>query len=114
MNSRTQCPFALVRHPPDPEGGRARPAARMRPADVHVPEHKMSNIAGVALAPFAMFFRMCRMHPVVAIVVSALAGAVALATGHENWMALLVGFSAVMLIWWDESTIPVAAAGEAD
>jgi hypothetical protein len=33
-------------------------------------------------------------HPVLAIVVSTLAGIIAYATGHENWMAVLVSFGA--------------------
>jgi hypothetical protein len=106
MNSRTQCPVALAPRPPGTEGDPARPAARPRLADVHLPEHRMSNLAGLALAPVALFGRLCRANPVMAILVSALAGILALATGHENWMALLLGFAAVMLIWWDESTIP--------
>ena len=63
----------------------------------------MSSITTFTLAPFAMFFRISYAHPVIAIVVSTLAGILAYATGHENWMALLVSFAAYILIWWDES-----------
>jgi hypothetical protein len=68
----------------------------------------MSSLTSFTLAPFAMFFRISYAHPVIAIVVSTLAGLLAYATGHENWMALLVSFAAYILIWWDESRHPVA------
>lgn len=67
-----------------------------------------SSLTNFALAPFAMFFRISYAHPVIAIVVSTLAGLLAYATGHENWMALLVNFAAYILIWRDESRHPVA------
>jgi hypothetical protein len=63
----------------------------------------LSSLTNFTLAPFAMFFRISYAHPVIAIVVSTMAGILAYATGHENWMALLVSFGAYILIWWDES-----------
>lgn len=63
----------------------------------------LSSLTNFTLAPFAMFFRISYAHPVIAIVVSTLAGLLAYATGHENWMAVLVSFGAYILIWWDES-----------
>lgn len=73
----------------------------------------MSTLTKLTLAPFAAIFRISYAHPVIAIVVSTLAGILALATGHENWMAVLVSFGAYILIWWDESEhraeAPVAA-----
>ena len=73
----------------------------------------MSSLTNLTLAPFAAIFRISYAHPVIAIVVSTLAGILALATGHENWMAVLVSFGAYILIWWDESQhraeAPVAA-----
>jgi len=73
----------------------------------------ISSLTNLALAPFAAVFRISYAHPVIAIIVSTLAGILALATGHENWMAVLVSFGAYILIWWDESQhraeAPVAA-----
>ena len=63
----------------------------------------MSSLTNLTLAPFAAIFRISYAHPVIAIVVSTLAGILAYATGHENWMAVLVSFGAYILIWWDES-----------
>ena len=77
----------------------------------------LSSLTNFTLAPFAMFFRISYAHPVIAIVVSTLAGILAYATGHENWMALLVSFGAYILIWWDESehrAVPDAAPEAAD
>ena len=68
----------------------------------------MNSLTTFTLAPFAMVFRVAYAHPVTAIVVSILAGILAYATGHENWMALLVSFGAYILIWWDESQHPAA------
>jgi hypothetical protein len=69
----------------------------------------LSSLTNFTLAPFAMFFRISYAHPVIAIVVSTMAGILAYATGHENWMALLVSFGAYILIWWDESEHRAAA-----
>ena len=69
----------------------------------------MSSLTNLTLAPFAAIFRVSYAHPLIAIVVSTLAGILAYATGHENWMAALVSFGAYILIWWDESEHPVEA-----
>jgi hypothetical protein len=69
----------------------------------------ISSLTNLALAPFAAVFRISFAHPVIAILVSMLAGILAYATGHENWMAALVSFGAYILIWWDESEHPVEA-----
>ena len=69
----------------------------------------MSSLTNLTLAPFAAIFRISYAHPVIAIVVSTLAGILAYATGYENWMAVLVSFGAYILIWWDESEHPVEA-----
>lgn len=73
----------------------------------------MRSLTNLTLAPFAAVFRIAYAYPVTAIVVSTLAGILAFATGHENWMAVLVSFGAYILIWWDESQhraeAPVAA-----
>jgi hypothetical protein len=69
----------------------------------------ISSLTNLALAPFAAVVRISFAHPVIAIIVSTLAGILAYATGHENWMAVLVSFGAYILIWWDESEHPVQA-----
>lgn len=74
----------------------------------------MSSLTNLALAPFAAIFRISYANPVIAILVSSLAGLLALATGHENWMAVLVSFAAYILIWWDESQHPVVAPAAAE
>lgn len=68
----------------------------------------MSAITDLALSPFAWLFRLSYANPLIAIIASAGAGLLALVTGHENWMAALVSFSAYILIWWDESQAPAA------
>jgi hypothetical protein len=70
----------------------------------------MGTLTNLALSPFAMVFRLSYANPILAIVVSTAAGLLALATGHENWMAVLVSFAAYILIWWDESQARAAAA----
>lgn len=74
----------------------------------------ISSLTNLTLAPFAAIFRISYAHPVIAIVVSTLAGILAYATGHENWMAVLVSFGAYILIWWDESQHPAAPAAAAE
>ena len=63
----------------------------------------MNSLTSLALAPFAALFRISCAHPVIAILASSMAGVLALAMGHENWMAVLVSCAACILIWWDES-----------
>jgi hypothetical protein len=46
------------------------------------------------LAPFAAFFRFCYSRPVLAIILSTVAGVLAHLTGHEHWMAILISFAA--------------------
>jgi hypothetical protein len=77
-------------------------------------ESHMTAIANFALAPFALFFRISYANPILAIVLSAAAGGVALITGHENWMALLVSFAAYLLIWMDESELRASEAAKAE
>lgn len=74
----------------------------------------MGTLTSLALAPFAAFFRVSYANPVIAIAVSLLAGILAYATGHEDWMAILVSFGAYMLTWWDESQHPPEAAPHSD
>jgi hypothetical protein len=74
----------------------------------------MRSMFKLLLSPFAMLFRLSFANPVAAIMVSAAAGLGAFMIGQPNWMALLLGFSAFIIIWWSESEIPapvlVAAA----
>jgi uncharacterized membrane protein YjjP (DUF1212 family) len=70
------------------------------------------------LAPFAAFFRFCYSRPVLAIILSTVAGMLAHLTGHEHWMAILISFAAYLLIWMDEAELRArqaeAAPAEAD
>lgn len=63
----------------------------------------MTAAYDMILAPFAAFFRFCYSRPVLAIIVSMVAGVLAHLTGHEHWMAILVSFAAYLLIWMDET-----------
>jgi len=73
----------------------------------------VATLTNVALAPSAMLFRIFQAHPLIAILVSAAAGAIAYATGHDNWMAALASFAAYMLIWMDESELHASEARKA-
>jgi uncharacterized membrane protein YjjP (DUF1212 family) len=70
------------------------------------------------LAPFAAFFRFCYSRPVLAIILSTVAGVFAHLTGHEHWMAILISFAAYLLFWMDEAALrarqAAAAPAEAD
>jgi len=73
----------------------------------------MSALFKLPLAPFAALFRFSFANPMLAILASAALGLGALVIGQPNWMAVLLCFSAYILIWWSESetaaALPVAA-----
>ncbi len=73
----------------------------------------MSAAYDMMLAPFAAFFRFCYSRPVLAIIVSTVAGVLAHLTGHEHWMAILISFAAYLLIWMDETELRAKQAREA-
>jgi hypothetical protein len=62
----------------------------------------MSAAVDLMLSPFAAFFRVCYSRPVLAIIVSTVAGVLAHLAGHEHWMAILISFAAYLLMWMDE------------
>lgn len=70
----------------------------------------MSSLTDLILSPFAWFYRTSCANPVITIIVSTLAGILAYATGHQDWMAILLSYAAYILVWWDESEHPVEPA----
>ncbi len=65
----------------------------------------MSAAFDKMLLPFAAFFRFCYARPVLAIIVSIVVGVLAHLTGHVHWLAMLVSFTAYLLIWMDETEL---------
>lgn len=74
----------------------------------------MTAITNLTLAPFALLFRHSYAHPWLAIVISALVGVAAFATGHDNWACLMASFGAYMLIWLGERDRPVVESSEGE
>ena len=72
----------------------------------------MSTLTNLALAPFALLYRIACSWPWTTIDVSAAAGLLAHLIGHDGWTALFVCILAYMLIWLDEAENPSTATLE--
>ncbi|WP_137176879.1 hypothetical protein [Roseomonas sp. AR75] len=69
----------------------------------------MSSVFNLALSPFAYALGLAYSRPWLSVIVSGVAGLIALALHHEIWMGLLISFGAYMLMWMDEAEHPVEA-----
>jgi hypothetical protein len=75
----------------------------------------MSSLTGLILSPFALLFRVSYAYPILAILISGLAGTVAAVLHQDYWTLILVSFASYMMIWLDESRAgrePAADLGE--
>jgi hypothetical protein len=70
----------------------------------------MSAVTNVALAPFALLFRISYANPWLAMLVSLLAAVAAWQLDQPTWAVIFAGFMSYMLIWLDESEQRAAAA----
>lgn len=75
----------------------------------------MSAVITLALAPFAMLFRLAYAWPWTTVFGTGALGVLAIMTGHPHWAATLGCFAAYILIWMDETELrrqQAAAAAE--
>jgi hypothetical protein len=70
------------------------------------------SLTDIILAPFTLLFRLTSPRPWLTITVSIAAGLGLGVLHHPSWMAVLIAYAGIMLMWLDESEqAPLPAAG---